>query len=95
VERHSLRLLLTGNGNRVSRALQEAPIEAIAEPTVPLAATLIDEGRLGAVSGEALTARELELLRDLPSLLDEIAEAQVVSVKTVKTTSRPCIGSWT
>ena len=42
---------------------------------------------LGAVSGEALTARELELLRELPSLLslDEIAMAHVVSVNTVKT----------
>ncbi|RIQ18214.1 LuxR C-terminal-related transcriptional regulator [Jiangella rhizosphaerae] len=37
--------------------------------------------------GESLTARELDLLRDLPSLLslDEIAEAHVVSVNTVKT----------
>jgi LuxR family maltose regulon positive regulatory protein len=36
--------------------------------------------------GDALTARELELLRDLPSLLtlDEIAAAHVVSVNTVK-----------
>ncbi len=40
-----------------------------------------------AVSGEALTARELELLRDLPSLLslEEIAGAHVLSVNTVKT----------
>lgn len=39
------------------------------------------------VSGEALTARELELLRDLPSLLslEEIADAHVLSVNTVKT----------
>ncbi|PSL02802.1 LuxR family maltose regulon positive regulatory protein [Haloactinopolyspora alba] len=39
------------------------------------------------VSGEALTARELDLLRDLPSLLslEEIADAHVLSVNTVKT----------
>lgn len=38
------------------------------------------------LAGEALTARELELLRDLPSLLSlgEIARARVVSVNTVK-----------
>lgn len=38
------------------------------------------------LSGEALTAREVELLRDLPSLLTlgEIAAAHVVSVNTVK-----------
>ncbi len=37
--------------------------------------------------GVTLTARELELLRDLPSMLslDEIAKARVVSVNTVKT----------
>jgi LuxR family maltose regulon positive regulatory protein len=37
--------------------------------------------------GETLTARELELLRDLPSMLSlvEIAKAHVVSVNTVKT----------
>jgi LuxR family maltose regulon positive regulatory protein len=42
---------------------------------------------LGIASGESLTAREVELLRDLPSLLslDEIAAAHVVSVNTVKT----------
>ncbi|WP_147375331.1 LuxR C-terminal-related transcriptional regulator [Jiangella rhizosphaerae] len=45
------------------------------------------DSRTAMVSGEALTARELELLRDLPSLLslDEIAEAHVLSVNTVKT----------
>nr|WP_246401446.1 LuxR C-terminal-related transcriptional regulator [Jiangella mangrovi] len=43
--------------------------------------------RTATVSGEALTARELELLRDLPSLLslEEIADAHVLSVNTVKT----------
>jgi LuxR family transcriptional regulator, maltose regulon positive regulatory protein len=43
--------------------------------------------RTATVSGEALTARELELLRDLPSLLslEEIAGAHVLSVNTVKT----------
>ncbi len=48
-----------------------------------------DEGdaQRATVSGEALTARELELLRDLPSLLslEEIAGAHVLSVNTVKT----------
>ncbi|WP_146605231.1 LuxR C-terminal-related transcriptional regulator [Jiangella anatolica] len=45
------------------------------------------EGGTATVSGEALTARELELLRDLPSLLslEEIAGAHVLSVNTVKT----------
>ena len=44
-------------------------------------------GNLPTVAGEALTARELDLLRDLPSLLslEEIAEAHVLSVNTVKT----------
>jgi LuxR family maltose regulon positive regulatory protein len=38
------------------------------------------------LAGEALTARELALMRDLPSLLslDEIAAAHVVSINTVK-----------
>jgi LuxR family maltose regulon positive regulatory protein len=38
------------------------------------------------VAGEALTTREQELLRDLPSMLslDEIARAHVVSINTVK-----------
>ncbi len=38
-------------------------------------------------SGDMLTSRELDLLRDLPSLLslDDIAQAHVVSVNTVKT----------
>ncbi|WP_162605794.1 helix-turn-helix transcriptional regulator [Jiangella aurantiaca] len=42
---------------------------------------------LPTVSGEALTARELDVLRDLPSLLslEEIAAAHVLSVNTVKT----------
>jgi len=41
----------------------------------------------GLVSGDTLTGRELDLLRDLPSLLslEDIAEAHVVSVNTVKT----------
>ncbi|WP_198663630.1 LuxR C-terminal-related transcriptional regulator [Jiangella endophytica] len=45
------------------------------------------DGGTATVSGEALTARELELLRDLPSLLslEEIAGAHVLSVNTVKT----------
>lgn len=40
-----------------------------------------------AVGGEEMTARELDLLQDLPSLLSlaEIAEAHVVSLNTVKT----------
>jgi LuxR family maltose regulon positive regulatory protein len=39
------------------------------------------------VWGDTLTSRELSVLRDLPSLLslEEIAEAHVVSVNTVKT----------
>lgn len=41
----------------------------------------------GMVWGDTLTSRELSVLRDLPSLLslEEIAEAHVVSVNTVKT----------
>ncbi|TDE03392.1 LuxR C-terminal-related transcriptional regulator [Jiangella asiatica] len=55
-----------------------------------VAAMTGDDGtadRSGMVAGEALTARELELLRDLPSLLslEEIAGAHVLSVNTVKT----------
>jgi LuxR family transcriptional regulator, maltose regulon positive regulatory protein len=44
-------------------------------------------GGMSFVAGEALTERELDLLRDLPSLLSltEIAEAHVVSLNTVKT----------
>ncbi|HMG31342.1 MAG TPA: LuxR C-terminal-related transcriptional regulator [Jiangellaceae bacterium] len=44
-------------------------------------------GTAALLAGEALTTRELALLRDLPSLLslDEIAAAHVVSPNTVKT----------
>jgi LuxR family transcriptional regulator, maltose regulon positive regulatory protein len=43
-------------------------------------------GAAALLAGEALTGRELALLRDLPSLLslDEIAAAHVVSLNTVK-----------
>jgi len=43
-------------------------------------------GAAALLAGEALTSRELALLRDLPSLLslDEIAAAHVVSLNTVK-----------
>jgi LuxR family maltose regulon positive regulatory protein len=39
------------------------------------------------VWGDTLTSRELSVLRDLPSLLslEEIAEAHVVSINTIKT----------
>lgn len=39
------------------------------------------------LAGEGITVREFEVLRDLPSMLslDEIAEAHVVSINTVKT----------
>jgi LuxR family transcriptional regulator, maltose regulon positive regulatory protein len=46
--------------------------------------------RLAAVDGVALTPRELEVLRALPSLMtaDELAAAQTVSVNTVRTHMR-------
>ena len=79
----SIRLLLAANAGRFGRW------DAFVDRLLRLLPAADDSGngaRVGAAAAESLTARELELLRDLPSLmsLEQIAAARSISVNTAK-----------